>query len=97
MKQERRYSLRQPTQATVRLYHPLLGCIRARIDEWSPQAVRLCGDIPRHNGHDLRVDHFQLEADSMDVIFTMQFVRLDEQCLVLSFVDEGELPAGDRL
>lgn len=97
MKQERRQYVRQPVVAGVRLYHPLLGCLRARVDDWSPGAVRLSGEIPRHNGHDLSEAYFQLEADSMDVIFTMQFVRLDEQGLVLRFVDEGATLAGDRL
>lgn len=97
MKQERRQFIRQPAMAGVRLYHPALGCVRTRLEDWSPGAVRLCGELPAHNGHDLGEGYFQLEADNMDVIFTMQFVRLDRQGLVLRFVDELKLAAGDRL
>lgn len=96
MKQERRQFVRQSAGAAVRLYHPILGSIRSRVEDWSPGAVRLSGDIPHHNGHDLGSDYFQLEADCLDVIFTMAFVRLDEQGLVLRFIDEGQTPFGDR-
>lgn len=98
MHQERRAFPRLPVEADVRLYHPLLGSIRARIEEWSPGAVRLTGQqIPAHNGHDFSLEAFQLEPEFMDVIFSMQFVRLEAGALVLSFIDEGELPGGGRL
>ncbi|MDR9436439.1 MAG: hypothetical protein RI563_06140 [Thiohalophilus sp.] len=96
MKQERRQFVRQIAGTAVRLYHPVLGTIRSRVEDWSPGAVRLSGDILYHNGHDLDSDYFQLGVDCLDVIFTMAFVRLDEQGLVLRFVDEGQTPFGDR-
>lgn len=97
MQEERRQCKRQLAAANVRLYHPSLGSLSARLEDWSPDAVRICAQIPGPNGHDFAEGYFQLETDFMDVIFTMQFVRLHEQGLVLRFVDEGDLPAGDRL
>ena len=95
MQQERRQFVRQIAGTAVRLYHPVLGTLRSRVEDWSPGAVRLSGEIPYHNGHDLDGDYFQLGVDCLDVIFTMAFVRLDEQGLVLRFVDEGQTPFGD--
>ncbi|MDZ7660980.1 hypothetical protein [Thiohalophilus sp.] len=89
MKQERRQFIRQPAVADVRLYHPTLGCVPARIEEWSPAAVRLCAEIGRNNGHDFGEAPFQLGADSMDVLFTMQLVRRSGSGLILQFVEEG--------
>ncbi|MFO8025984.1 hypothetical protein [Thiohalophilus sp.] len=95
MKQERRQFVRHSAGTAARLYHPALGCLRSLVEDWSPAGVRLRGDIPPHNGYDLGSDYFQLEADCLDVIFIMAFVRLDEQGLVLRFIDEGQTPSGD--
>ncbi|MFP3874006.1 MAG: hypothetical protein ACLFV1_06090 [Thiohalophilus sp.] len=95
MKQERRQYTRQPAVADVRLYHPTLGCVPARVEEWSPAAVRLHTDIGRHNGHDFGEGPFQLGADFMDVLFTMQLVRRSGSGLILRFVEEGQTAAGD--
>lgn len=92
MKQDRRQFVRQPVEADVRLYHSSLGCFPARMQEWSPAGIRLCGTLPCHNGHDFRDSYFQLGADCLDVIFTMQFVRLVGDGLVLRFVDERDAP-----
>jgi len=96
MKQERRQFIRQPAAADVRLYHPALGCVPARVEEWSPAAVRLCTEIGRKNGHDFGELPFQLGADFMDILFTMQFVRRSGTGLILRFVEEGQTVAGDR-
>ena len=97
MHQERREIFRQLVEAEVRLYHPALGSLPARLEEWSPRSIRLYVDISSPDGHDFAESYFQLGADFIDVLFTMEFVRLDEQGLVLRFVDDGTIPGGDRL
>ncbi len=97
MEQERRLFFRKPTVAGVRLYHPALGTLPARVEDWSLGGVRISCESLNINGHDFSESYFQLEPDYMDVIFTMEFVRLDEKGIVLKFVDEGDIMAGDRL
>ena len=52
MQEERRQFIRQLAVANVRLYHPSLGSLSARLEDWSPDAVRLSTQIPGPNGHD---------------------------------------------
>lgn len=97
MERERRQFIRQSAVADVRLYHPALsGCLRTSIEEWSPAAIRLCARLDGNNGVDFSASPFQLEAESMDIIFSMQFVRWDDAGLVLRFVEEGKIVAGGR-
>ncbi|MGD8712579.1 MAG: hypothetical protein PVG50_07025 [Thiohalophilus sp.] len=97
MKQERRLFARKATIARANLYHPALGTLQANVEDWSLGGVRVTCETLKVNGHDFSQDYFQLEPDYMDVIFTMEFVRLDERGMVLRFVDGSDIVAGDRL
>jgi hypothetical protein len=95
--QERRLFTRRPVTVPVRVYHPALGSLRDKVEDWSLGGVRVACNEYKPNGHDLGSAYFQLEPVYMDVIFTMEFVRIIRNGLILQFVDDAQAVTGDRL